>query len=116
MPVLIVIRPTGAVKLLLKNPEAEVIVWQLVSNDLCGVLANTEPYAEGTARLHITDNDFAFPPEPGGEAFSVLAKGTVTVLGSGEELDYRAFLHGTVPPGSTSFEDTRTLRSEIVLR
>jgi hypothetical protein len=117
MPVLIVTRPTGAVKLLLKNPEAEVVVWQLVSGDLCGVLATTEPYAEGTVRLRLNDNEASdFPIGPGGNAVSIHAKGTVTVVETGEELDFRAFEHYTLPPGSTSFEDLRLLRSEIVLR
>lgn len=117
MPVLIVTRPTGAAKWLLKNPEAEVIVWQLLSGDLCGELATTQPYAEGSARLRLTDNDASdFPIEPGGDAVSIHAKGTVTVVGTGEELDFQAFEHHTLPPGSTSFDDLRLLRSEIVLR
>ena len=117
MPVLIVTRPTGAVKLLLKNPEAEVVVWQLVSGDFCGVLATTEPYAEGTVRLLINDNEASdFPIGPGGNAVSIHAKGTVSVVETGEELGFRAFEHYTLPPGSTSFEDLRLLRSDIVLR
>jgi hypothetical protein len=117
MPVLIVTRPTGAVKFLLKNPDAEVIVWQLLSDDLCGELATTQPYAEGTVHLHLTDNEASdFPIGPGGNAVGIRAKGVVTVVGTGEELDFRAFQHYTLPPGSTSFEDVRLLRSEIVLR
>ena len=66
LDLLSVTRPTGANKFLLKSDEFAVVVWQFVSGDLCGALATTEPYAEGTARFRYTDNDFDFPLEPGG--------------------------------------------------
>lgn len=43
--------------MLLKGEALPVTVWQLASDDACGVLAATEPYAEGTARVQLSDND-----------------------------------------------------------
>jgi hypothetical protein len=91
------------------------LVWQFVSGDLCGVLATTAPYAEGTARLRLTDNDVEFPIEPGGNAATLRALGSVTVLGTGEELRYQAFVHSLVRPGGTSFDDIRVVASKIIL-
>jgi hypothetical protein len=111
---LVIIPPTEAVKLLVKNPAAEVIVWQLVSGDLCGVLATTPPYAEGNARFGLVDNEASdFPVGPGGNAVTIHAEGGVTVAGSGEELRYGALVHIVLPPGATSLEESRLLRSEI---
>jgi hypothetical protein len=115
-PVLFVGRPEGGLKLLLKNHETSVAVWQLVSDDLCGVLATTEPYAVGTAHWTLTDNEFSdFPIAPGGNSASLHANGTVTVVATGEELHYQAFTHSLLPQGATSFDDVRILQSEIRL-
>jgi hypothetical protein len=115
-PALFVVRPEGGLKLLLKNREASVAVWQLVSDDLCGVLATSEPYAVGTARLRLTDNEASdFPIAPGGNSASLHANGTVRVVATGEELHYRAIFHSVLPPGSTSFDDLHLERTEIVL-
>ena len=109
-------KPTGAVKVLVKDAQIPVVVWQLVSGDLCGVLATTMPYAEGTARLIYTDNDASpFPVEPGGNSAGIRAQGTVTVVATGEELHYHAVLHNTFPRGATSFDDIRILQSDILL-
>lgn len=94
---------------LLKSDESTVLVWQFVSDDLCGVLATTQPYAVGTARLVATHNDVEFPIEPGGNASTLRALGSVTVLGTGEELRYRAFVHSIVKSGGTSFDDIRII-------
>jgi hypothetical protein len=113
-------RGTEAVKLLLKSQETSVAVWQLIVGntleDLCGVLGTTAPYAVGTARLRLSDNDASpFPVEPGGNSASLHAHGTVTVVETGEALQYHAISHNTFPPGATSFEDIRILQSEILL-
>jgi len=113
---LIVFLPTDAVKLLVTNPEAEVVVWQLASGDLCGVLAITPPYAEGTARFRLTDNEATpFPIGPGGNSGLVVANGSVTVAGSGEELNYAAVAHFVFPPGANSFEEVILDRADIRL-
>jgi hypothetical protein len=110
-------KPTGAIKLLLKDAEISVVVWQLVSGDLCGVLATTTPYAEGTARLRLVDNDGSpFPVEPGGNSASLHAQGTVAVVATGEELHYQTVFHNIFPPGATSFDDVRILQSDILLK
>ena len=112
----IVIPPTEAIKLLVTNAEAEVIVWQFASGDFCGELATTPPYAEGTARLTYVDNEATdFPVGPGGNAASVLGRGTVTTVGSGEKLHYNAIVHIVLPPGATSIEEAGLNRSEIRL-
>ena len=114
-----VTRPAGATKLLLKSRETSVAVWQLVVGntleDLCGVLGTTAPYAVGTARVRLTDNDIDFPIEPGGNASTLRALGRVSVLETGEELHYQARTHSIVPPGGTDFEDIRLLSSVIKL-
>jgi hypothetical protein len=113
---LFVEKPTGAVKLLLKDQALPVLVWQFVSDDVCGVLATNEPYAEGTARLRLTDNDVSdFPVGPGGNSSFLRAHGTVTVVETGEELHYQAIFHNTFPRGATSFDDIRVVRSGIRL-
>jgi len=113
---LFVIRPDGGLKLLLKNQETSVAVWQVVSGDLCGVLGTTEPYAVGTARLELNDNEASdFPIAPGGNSASLHANGTVTVVATGEELHYQAVSHSFLPRGATSFDDIRILQSEIRL-
>ncbi|MDQ3208735.1 MAG: hypothetical protein M3Q37_09035 [Gemmatimonadota bacterium] len=114
--ILSVTRPTGAIKFLLKSEESTVLVWQFVSFDLCGVLATTPPYAEGTARVRLTDNDVEFPILPGGNAATTRAVGSVTVAATGEELGYRAFVHSLVKRGGTSFDDIRFIASKIILR
>jgi hypothetical protein len=115
-PALFVGRPDGGLKLLLKNREASVAVWRLVSEDLCGVLATTEPYAVGTARVRLTDNEASdFPIAPGGNSASLHAQGTVTVLATGEELHYQAVTHTVLPRGATSFDDLRLFRTDIRL-
>jgi hypothetical protein len=81
------------------------------------VLATTQPYAEGTVRLRLTDNEATdFPVEPGGNASVLHAVGTVTVLATGEELHYQAVNHLFAPRGATSFDDVRIVRSYIRLR
>jgi hypothetical protein len=115
-PALFVGRPEEGLKLLLKNREASVAVWQLVSDDLCGVLGTTEPYAVGTAHARLTDNEASdFPIAPGGNSASIRANGTVTVLATGEELHYQAVSHILLPRGATSFDDVRTLQNKILL-
>jgi hypothetical protein len=115
-PALFVLRPDGGLKLLLNSKETSVAVWQLVSGDLCGVLATTEPYAVGTAHLRLNDNEASdFPIAPGGNSASLHASGTVTVVGTGEELNYQAVSHTFLPKGATSFDDIRILQSEIRL-
>lgn len=113
---LFVEKPTGAVKILVKEQPLPVLVWQFVSDDLCGLLATTEPYAEGTAGLTYTDNDVSdFPVGPGGNSSYFRARGTVTVVATGEELQYQAFSHNTFPRGATSFDDIRVVRAGVRL-
>jgi hypothetical protein len=113
-----VIRPTGAHKFLLKSREVSVAVWQFTTGptleDLCGVLGTNAPYAVGTARARYVDNDLELPIEPGANSASLHAQGTVTVVATGEELQYQAVSHGVIPPGGT-FEDQRLLQEDIRL-
>ena len=114
---LFVERPTGAVKFQLKGDALPVVVWQVLSDDACGVLATTEPYAEGAAGLRLLDNDAGdFPVEPGGNASTLHAVGTVEVVASGDELHYQAVAHSFLPRGATSFDDLRFIRSRVQLR
>ncbi len=113
---LFVERPTGAVKLLLKDKALPVLAWQLVSDDACGVLATTEPYAEGTAGLRQTDNDVSeFPVGPGGNASILRAVGKAVVLETGEALSYQVLSRTFLPRGATSFDDLRFEQSKIRL-
>ncbi len=113
---LFVERPTGAVKLLLKDKALPVLVWQLVSDDACGVLATTEPYAEGTAGLRQTDNDVSeFPVGPGGNAGILHAVGKAVVLETEEALSYQVLSRTFLPRGATSFDDLRFEQSRIRL-
>jgi hypothetical protein len=115
-PALFVGRPEGGLKLLLKNPEASVAVWRLVSGDLCGELATTEPYAVGTARVRLNDNEASdFPIAPGGNSASLHANGTVTVVATGEDLHYQVFTHTLLPRGATSFDELRFTKTDIRL-
>jgi hypothetical protein len=114
-----VIRPTGALKFLMKSQETSVAVWQLVVGggleDLCGPLAMTAPYAVGTARFRYVDNDLELPIEPGGNAVSLHANGTVTIVETGAQVRYLAVAHSVIPPGGT-LADLRQLRADIKLR
>jgi hypothetical protein len=115
-PALFVGRPQDGLKVLLNNRETSVTVWQLVSDDLCGVLGTTEPYAVGTAHARLTDNEASdFPIAPGGNSAAIRANGTVTVLATGEELHYQAVSHLLRPPGATSPDDVRFLQNKILL-
>jgi hypothetical protein len=114
---LIVERPTGAVKFQLKSDALPVVVWQVVSDDACGVLAATVPYAEGIADLRLTDNDAGdFPVSPGGNTSILHSVGKVEAVVTGEELHYQAAAHSFLPRGATSFDDLRFVRSRIQLR
>jgi hypothetical protein len=114
---LIVERPTGAVKFQLKSDALPVVVWQVLSDDACGVLATTAPYAEGLAGLRLTDNDAGdFPVSPGGNTSILHAVGKVESVMTGEELHYQAAAHFFLPRGATSFDDLRFARSRIQLR
>ena len=113
-----VVRPTGAHKVLLRNRETTVAVWQFTVgtslDDLCGVLGTSTPYAEGVAKFRYVDNDFELPIEPGANSARWDANGRVTVLETGEVLHLHASTHTIIPPGGT-FEDLRQLQSEIRL-
>jgi hypothetical protein len=104
--ILEILRPTGAVKIVWADHERPVVVWPIVSGDLCGVLAVTPPLAEGTASLRFVDNDL-FVTGPGANSSSIHSVGKVTNLQTGELLNYRLFARLLLLPGQP-FEDART--------
>jgi hypothetical protein len=104
--ILEILRPTGAMKIVWEDHERPVVVWPIVSFDLCGVLAVTPALAEGTASLRFVDNDL-FVTGPGANSSSVHSVGKVTNLQTGELLNYRLFARFLLLPGQP-FEDARS--------
>ncbi|HEX2220152.1 MAG TPA: hypothetical protein VHG35_15220 [Gemmatimonadales bacterium] len=108
-----VIRPTGTVKERWEGEDVPVLVWPFVSDDLCGVLASTEPLWEGTTDWQGTDNEvFGLGEGPGANSFGLQAHGEVTSLQTGEDSDYQAVVRLVDSPTG----DFRTAVSDIELR
>ncbi|HKU62679.1 MAG TPA: hypothetical protein VJQ44_15775 [Gemmatimonadales bacterium] len=95
-----VLRPTGALHVLLQARDLPAVVWPVLSVDPCGELQGVTPLAEGIASGIYADNDL-LDTSPGAGSFGITANGRMTETATGRPLQLRAKFRNVFLPDGT---------------
>jgi hypothetical protein len=87
-------------KFRVKDKEQSAIVWAAIVQESPCELQDVQPLAVGTVHSMYTDNDF-FNTNPGTEAVSVQAEGTVTSPATAQSYHLLATFHRVISPDGT---------------